>query len=245
MRQRATAVERLRDELLAELLDGTHSSGVKLPNEDELAERFGVSRATVREAVGGLVEAGYLTRRHGSGTYVAGTLPRRHALDMSVSYLAMIREAGMEPGLVVLDQSEHPASEAEAEALRLSPGELLLRVERIRTADGRPVVYSIDHLALANVADGGKQLDASLYSVLAKSGHGVRGASARLRPEVADQRLSELLEIEPNSPLLRIDQVDFDGDGLPVMLSAEWHVADAFELHINRRAAQSGAADDS
>ena len=58
-----------------ELLDATcstarYASGVKLPNEDELAERFGVSRATVREAVGGLVEAGYVTRRHGSGTYV-------------------------------------------------------------------------------------------------------------------------------------------------------------------------------
>jgi GntR family transcriptional regulator len=245
VRQRATAVERLRDKLLAELLDGTYPNGVKLPNEDELAERFGVSRATVREAVGGLVEAGYLTRRHGSGTYVAGTLPRRHALDMSVSYLAMIREAGMEPGLVVLDQGEREATEAEAEALRVSPGEPLLRVERIRTADGRPVVYSVDHLALDHVPNGGKQLDASLYSVLAKSGHGVRGASARLRPVIADQRLADLLEVEPNSPLLRIDQVDFDGDGHPVMLSAEWHVADAFELHINRRAAQSGAADDS
>lgn len=245
MRQRATAVERLRDELLAELLDGTYPRGVKLPNEDELAERFGVSRATVREAVGGLVEAGYLARRHGSGTYVAGTLPRRHALDMSVSYLAMIRDAGMEPGLVVLDQGEREATEAEAEALRTSPGHPLLRVERIRTADGRPVVYSVDRLALDHVPDGGEQLDASLYSVLAKSGHAVRGASARLRPVVADQRLAELLEVEPNSPLLRIDQVDFDGDGQPVMLSAEWHVADAFELHINRRAAQSGAADDS
>jgi len=245
VRQRATAVERLRDELLAELLDGTHPSGVKLPNEDELAERFGVSRATVREAVGGLVEAGYLARRHGSGTYVAGTLPRRHALDMSVSYLAMIRDAGMEPGLVVLDQSEHPAGEEEAEALRVNPGEALLRVERIRTADGRPVVYSVDRLALSHVADGGRQLDASLYSVLAKGGHAVRGASARLRPVVADRRLADLLEVEPDGALLRIDQVDFDGDGHPVMLSAEWHVADAFELHINRRAAQSGAADDS
>lgn len=244
MRQRATAVERLRDELLAELLDGTYPSGVKLPNEDELAERSGVSRATVREAVGGLVEAGYLTRRHGSGTYVAGTLPRRHALDMSVSYLAMIREAGMEPGLVILDRSEHEASEEEAEALRLRVGEPLLRVERIRTADGRPVVYSVDRLALSQIADGGKKLDASLYAVLAKNGHAVRGASARLKPVVADQRLADLLEVEPNAPLLRIDQVDFDSDGKPVMLSAEWHAADAFELHINRRAAQGGATDD-
>jgi GntR family transcriptional regulator len=233
----------LRAELLSELLNGTYPRGVKLPNEDELAERSGVSRATVREAVGGLVEAGYLTRRHGSGTYVAGTLPRRHALDTSVSYLSMIKEAGMTPGLVILDQSEREATAEEADALRAAAGEALLRVERIRTADGRPVVYSVDLLPLRYVAGDPDRLDASLYNVLEKSGHAVHGASARLVPVVAESRLADLLEIEAATPLLHIDQVDFDGDGHPVMLSEEWHVADAFELHINRRAAPRPAED--
>jgi GntR family transcriptional regulator len=237
MRQRASAVARMRAELLAELLDGTYASGVKLPNEDELAERSGVSRATVREAVGGLVEAGYLSRRHGSGTYVAGTLPRRHALDMSVSYLSMIREAGMKPGLVILDQSVHAASEAESKDLEVQPGEPLLTVERIRTADGRPVVYSVDRLPLSYATAEKDQLDASLYQVLLESGHEVHGASAQLTPVVAEKRLADLLGVEKGTPLLHIEQVDFDGDRHPVMLSAEWHVADAFEMHINRRAA--------
>jgi GntR family transcriptional regulator len=238
MKQRSTAVARMREELLAQLLDGTYKGGVKLPNEDELAESSGVSRATVREAVGGLVEAGYLTRRHGSGTYVAGTLPRRHALDTSVSYLSMIREAGMKPGLVVLDQSEHEASAEEAEALRLKAGEAVLTVERIRSADGRPVVYSVDRLARAHAPKDTADLDASLYRVLEQSGHEVHGASAQLRPVVAEKRLADLLDVEPGTPLLHIDQVDFDGDGHPVMLSSEWHLADAFEMHINRRAAR-------
>jgi GntR family transcriptional regulator len=221
--------------LLRDLLDGSYPHGAKLPNEDDLAQRFGVSRATVREAVSGLVEAGYVTRRHGSGTYVTGTLPRRHALDMSVSYTRMIREAGMQPGLVLLDRDEHPASAAEAEALQVPLGELLLAVERIRTADGRPVVYSRDRLP-RHYAPAGDQLDASLYAVLESSGHPVHAASARLVPVVADERQAGLLRVEPGTPLLHIDQVDFDQTGHPVMLSAEWHLADAFELHVNRRA---------
>lgn len=237
MRQRGTAVARMREELLGQLLDGTFPSGMKLPNEDELAERFGVSRATVREAVGGLVEAGYVTRRHGSGTYVAGTLPRRHALDMSVSYTSMIRDAGMEPGLEVLDQSEHEASAAEAAALRVRAGEPLVRLERIRTADGRPVVYSVDRFPKRYAGAEGERLDGSLYRLLARGGRGVHGASARLMPVVAEERLASLLDVERGTPLLHIDQVDFDADGHPVMLSDEWHVADAFELHLNRRAA--------
>jgi DNA-binding GntR family transcriptional regulator len=236
MKQRLTAVARMREELLAELLDGTYPSGVKLPNEDELAERSGVSRATVREAVGGLVEAGYLTRRHGSGTFVAGTLPRRHALDASVSYTSMIREAGMKPEIVVLDRSEHGASAEEAEQLRVEEGETLLTVERIRTADGRPVVYSVDRLPRSLAPSDTAELDASLYSVLERGGHAVQSASAKLMPVVAEDRLAELLEVERGTPLLHIDQIDFDGFGHPVMLSAEWHVADAFEMHVNRRA---------
>jgi GntR family transcriptional regulator len=229
-------VARLRDELLAELFDGTYRAGVKLPNEDELADRWGVSRATVREAVGSLVEAGYLTRRHGSGTFVVGTLPRRHALDMSVSYTSMIREAGMEPAMTIIDQEEREASAEEAEALRVRAGEPLLWVERIRTADGRPVVYSFDRLPKRFAPDG-VGFGGSLYQVLEGSGHAVQGASARLVPVVAGERLAELLEVEMGTPLLHIDQIDLDADGQPVMLSAEWHVADAFELHINRRAA--------
>jgi GntR family transcriptional regulator len=234
--QRLSAVARMREELLGELLDGTYPSGEKLPNEDELAERSGVSRATVREAVGGLVEAGYLTRRHGSGTFVAGTLPRRHALDASVSYTSMIREAGMTPGLVLLDQSEGEASAEEAAQLEVPEGEPLLTVERIRTADGRPVVYSIDRLPRSYLPSDADKLDASLYGLLERGGHQVQSASARLMPVVAQQRLALLLEVEPDTPLLHIDQIDYDSFGHPVMLSAEWHVADAFEMHLNRRA---------
>ena len=68
---------------------------------NELAKLFQVSRLTVREALGGLVESGFVTRRQGSGTYVTSVLPRRHALDTTVSYTAMIREAGMKAGQVV------------------------------------------------------------------------------------------------------------------------------------------------
>jgi len=234
-RPRTTAVDVVREELLRDLLDGRYSRGAKLPNESELAQRFGVSRATVREAVSGLVEAGYVTRRQGSGTYVTGTLPRRHALDASVSYTRMISEAGMKPGLVILERGEHPASAEQARALRVPIGEPLLAVDRIRTADDRPVVYSRDRLP-RRFAPAGEELDASLYAVLERAGHRVHSASARLVPVVADAEQARLLQIGPGTPLLHIDQVDFDGSGHPVMLSAEWHVADAFELHVNRRA---------
>ena len=92
-RRRPSLVEQVREGLLEDLMSGELKQGAKLPNENELAERFTVSRATIREAVLGLMDAGYLVRRHGSGTYVTASPRARHALETTVSYTAMIREA--------------------------------------------------------------------------------------------------------------------------------------------------------
>ena len=64
----------------------------------------------------------------------------------------------------------------------------------------------------------------------------VWGRGPRLVPVVADERLAGLLDVAPGAPLLHIDQTDRDEAGRAVMLSEEWHVADAFELIVNRRA---------
>jgi GntR family transcriptional regulator len=237
MTYRSTLVEQTRDELLSELLDGVFGAGSKLPSEPELAKRFRVSRLTIREAVGSLVESGFLSRRHGSGTYVTAAPPRRHALDMTVSYTAMITEAGMRADEMLLGSTVHPAGTDDGERLGIAPDEPVRALERIRTADERPVIYSLDRIPERLVADvSSGAFDASLYAVLEEAGHAVRSASARLRPVVADARLARLLEVKRGSALLTIDETDYDELGNAVMLSAEWHVPDVFELHVNRRA---------
>ena len=72
----------------------------------------------MREAVLGLLEAGYLTRRHGSGTYVTKAPRSRHALDTTVSYTAMIRDAGHTPGETVISQGRARPHRARVRAAR-------------------------------------------------------------------------------------------------------------------------------
>jgi len=234
--RRVSLVDQVRQGLLEELLAGTLEPGEKLPNEDKLAERFAVSRATVREAVLGLLEAGYLIRRHGSGTYVTSAPRSRHALDATVSYTAMIRDAGHEPGETVIRKGVRTATELEHTLLGLDEGESVMELERVRLADHRPVIYSRDRIRaslLQGVAD--EALDSSLYEILNQAGHAVVRARAELIPTLADAKLSRLLEVTRGAPLLHIDQIDYDTRGRAVMLSQEWHVADAFELVVNRR----------
>ena len=235
MGRRPSRVDQVRQGLLEDLR--TLQPGAKLPNEQLLADRFTVSRATVREAVLGLLEAGYLSRRHGSGTFVADAPRGRHALETTVSYTAMIREAGREPGELVLGTRRRAATEEERERLDLTDDDEVVEVERIRLADGRRVIYSLDRIPAVVLGDvEPAALDSSLYAILEETGHRVVRATAQLIPTLADAELADLLEVERGAPLLRIDQVDRDVRGRAVMLSREWHVADAFELIVNRRA---------
>jgi GntR family transcriptional regulator len=235
---RPTLVEKVRDDLAAEVGTAQYPLGSKLPNEQELAERFQVSRATVREAVRGLVEAGLVSRVHGSGTYVTGSRRVRHSLDTTLSYTDMIEAAGYQAGMVLLAVEVRAADQDEAARLGLPPGTEVLAVERVRTADGRPVVYSRDRLP-ANLMDPAAISGPSLYRALQSVGITVRTASARLVPVAADRHLAGVLEVKRGTPLLHIDQTDLDQTGRPVMVSAEWHVSDVFELRLNRRFSSS------
>ncbi len=233
---RAKLPDRVRDALLGDLFSGVYIAGDRLPNEDELAARFEVSRATIREAVRGLVEAGYLVRRHGTGTFVTALPRHRHTLNRNLSYMAMIREAGLEPGRRLIRHLVRVATSDEAAALSIAPTDSVLFVERIRTADGRPVVYSTDRISTALLGDAVERVadSSSLYVLLEQAHAEVRSALATLHPVVADARLARLLDVQVGAPLQQIEQVDFDELGRPVMLSSEWHVPDVFELAVNR-----------
>jgi GntR family transcriptional regulator len=235
--KRPSLVEQVRQSLLGDLTSGKLEPGAKLANENELAERFAVSRSTIREAVGSLMDAGYLVRRHGSGTYVTASPRTRHPLETTVSYTAMIRASGQAPAETVVGKALRAPTDDERELLGLDGTDTLVDVERVRFADRRPVIYSRDRIPAALLGDYSEEaLENSLYALLARSGHPVASATAQLIPTVAGAKLSRLLMVKRGTPLLHIDQVDYDERGRPVMLSHEWHVADAFDLVVNRRA---------
>jgi GntR family transcriptional regulator len=229
-------VDLVRRGLLKDLTAGKMHVGTKLANEDGLASRFDVSRSTVREAVAALVSAGYLERRHGSGTYVVGLPGPRHALDATLSYTHMIAEAGMKPGLTVLSIESRTANETEVDELDLELGAMVRCLERIRTANAKAMIYSVDVVPerfVADVPDRG--FNRSLYDTLEKIGHPVQSANAVLVPVIADRAIAKLLKVKVGSALQQIIEVDYARSGEPIVYSTEWHVPGIFELRVGRR----------
>jgi GntR family transcriptional regulator len=229
--------DRLRDELLEEITSTQLPPGTKLPTEGELSKRFGVSRATVREAVGGLVEAGYVIRRRGSGSYVAERRRMPHGLDSTLSYLAMIESAGAHAGMRVLNAAFEPCAKIDG-PLQLGRGDTVLAVERVRTADEQPVIYSCDRIPACLLRDDLdlSTLDPSLFALLESSGHTADHATATLRAVASTNLTAKVLGVRRGKPLLYIEEIDYDRDGTPVMFSREWHVSEAFDVRVNRQA---------
>lgn len=234
--RRPTLVDQVREELTELISSGAYPVGERLPNEQEMSERFRVSRATVREAYRALIDAGYLSRRHGTGTFV-NRLPQRHALDLNLSYTAMIQAAGFTASITLISQRIEKVDDEDRARLRLEPGDEVVVVERVRLADDRPVVYSVDRIPLQIVPEQLRgNLGPSLFDMLEDVGRGARAGRTRLLPVLAGAREADLLKVAEGAPLLYFDEVDFDREGMPVMASFEWHTSDVFEMWLNRQA---------
>src|SRR6188474_912535 len=201
--ERKTMTDVAQQELRQAITRGTYRPGSQLPTEAELCEMLGVSRTVVREALRVLEDDGLVARRHGVGTFVRDH-PILKNLNFNFGITEMIESAGLKPGTSHLAIQKEPADQEKAEQLHVPVGTSLITVERVRTADGRPVVYSLDTLteSLVQRADFNPQLllTQSIYSMLQTSlGKVIEYGIARLLPVSAPESVAEKLHLSPNA----------------------------------------------
>ena len=228
---------RLAEELRERIQSGEWRPGERMPSEPELARRRTVSRSSMRAAITMLEEDGYISRRHGSGTYVTHQPAPAHDLGRNFGVSSFIASTGQEPGAIEETSGAVPAPAPVADALGVAEGEPVSCLRRVRTASGRRVVDVTDwcrmeHLGpeeLAVIAHG------SIYAALAARGLTVHHGLARLTPRNADGDLARRLGVPRGTLLLTLDQVDRTADGVAVLVSREHHLAEAFTFSLLRR----------
>jgi GntR family transcriptional regulator len=209
---------KVQEALGEEIAKSRRAPGSLLPPERALAEHFGVSRVTLRRALGELERDGVVTRV-GSRWAVEGPIGEPPNSLMSFSEMAGTR--GLIATATVLTAGVRAATFDEAETLGLAPGAALFELERLRAMDGVPIL--IDRSCLpASLVPGIDRADfsqASLYELL-ETGYGVRPSRAHFIVEAvaADERRAPLLDLEVGQPLLRCLQQTEDQTGRQIEL---------------------------
>jgi GntR family histidine utilization transcriptional repressor len=147
-----TGWESIRAEVLSRIRRRDWPPGALIPNEETLAEEFGVARATVNRALTELARAGVLERRRKAGTRVAALPVRKATLDIPV-IRAEVEARGQRPGHRLLAQDARPIPPAVAARLALRPGQTMLYLQTLHLADSRPHVLETRWLNPAILPD--------------------------------------------------------------------------------------------
>ncbi|WP_339249795.1 GntR family transcriptional regulator [Sporosarcina sp. FSL W8-0480] len=226
-------IERLKDDIES----GVFKENEKFPSEFELARNLGVSRATLREALRVLEEEKVIIRKHGVGTFVNPRPIFSSGIEQLSSVSSMIRDAGMEPGTIFMEvQESFPTDELKAK-FDCETEDGLVTIKRVRTADGDPVVYCIDHVLSKNLNAGAEDLlKESIFDSLEKSGKiKIAQAIANIEPLGYDDEASSILRCGVDIPLLVLIQYHYSEEGEMVLYSKNYFRADKFSFHVVRK----------
>ena len=132
--------KQLEDQLKEEIDTGKRKAGSRLPTENELSTTYNVSRVTVRKALAGLSELGYLDRKSGKGTFVAEKRIQRNISKGVTGFSEMCRTMGAVPGAKTIKIAIEDPTEKDMELMHITPDKKILVLERIRYADEKPVL---------------------------------------------------------------------------------------------------------
>ncbi len=229
----------LRDRILS----GAFGFGARLPTENELAAYHGVSRVTVRRALGELARERFIERRRSAGTRVIyRPAPAPMTADIS-GVLANLADMGRRTAVTLISFDYLPAEGALAQALGVAPDQLLQRSVRVRTVDGVPFSYLTTHVPESVAVTFTRQELAArpLLELLERAGVKVERARQRISAALATPAVAEALDVRTGSPLIELVRVVRDQSGRAVEHLHALYRPDryAFEMDLVR----SGAAD--
>lgn len=232
---------RIKQDLLAAMESRELQPGDRLPSERELTERYGVSRMTVRHAIGHLEQEGFVRRVQGKGSFVSPAKLEQTLVGLT-SFTEEMKRRGLEPSTQVISV-ETVCSERIAAQLSLPASEPLYALQRLRLAGGEPMELEQLYLPV-HMVPGLPDLDltGSLYELLLQQ-YGIRLTNAlqTLEAVLADEPEAEILQVPVGSSLLAITRVAFASTGEVVESSRALYRGDRYKFTVSLSRKEDGS----
>ena len=192
--------------------------GDVIPSERELSEKYGISRMTARQALTDLVNEGLFYREQGKGTFVSQRKITQQLIRLT-GFTEDIKARGQKPGTKVLSAEMLPADETTAEKLRIDPGTLIFRLQRLRLADDEPLAIELSQISFKGCE---RLLEEdleknSLYRLLeTQYGIPLMEADQELEAGLAGNEEAQLLKIPPGRPVLFTRRITYTERNQPI-----------------------------
>lgn len=224
----------IKEELRRRILDGTYQPHQQLPSEADLMGGFGVSRITVRQALGDLQSENLIFKIHGKGTFVSKPKAFQELGQLEGFGEAMGRH-GHETYNRLISARTVKAEATVAERLGLSKGASVTEIRRVRLLNREPISLDVSYFD-KDVGDKLRRADLArqdIFSILENQLRVPLGeAELRIEAILADENLAQLLAVQEGSPILKMERLTSTQDGKPVDYEFLYYRGDAFQYRM-------------
>jgi len=225
--------------LLQQIVDGTYQIHQQLPSEKELSELFNVSRITIRQALNQLQLEHLIYKIQGKGTFVSAPKSFQNISELQ-GFAEAMTDLGHEVFNVVKEFRFIPATPHIASKLKVSVNSTVVEIKRIRLLNRKPVSFELTYLPEA-IGTALQQINLSTRDVFLAIeedlsialGH----ADLNIDATLADEELSELLQVDLHAPLLRVERLTHDHAGNPIDFEYLYFSGERFQyrLRVDRK----------
>lgn len=224
--QTKSIVEQVEELLRGRIRDGTYTPGSRMPSESELSGEFGVSRATVRTVLAKLAVNGLILRKQGDGTYINVRVKEINAHWGNLwDFVRIIETNGFKPRIESLAVDQKPATEQEAIALAIEPGESLLSLKRLFYADDQPVILAKNDIPFSFFREPVEEIEGQLHirEILSRyCNQKIAFAITDIRSALVLDDVSTIFEKEIGQTILKLQIAFFSKQNIPLALGSNY-----------------------
>jgi GntR family transcriptional regulator len=221
----------LKEQIQKDILNGGYQEGDLIPSERELSDQYGLSSTTIRRALNDLVQENFLERKAGKGTFVRQKKVRRD-LRKVIGFTKNMQEMGLQPSTQVLSVRVLNANPFARKRLGLIKGEKVVRLERLRLADGIPMMLETRYIRTDLCPGVEKEdLSSSLWKVFEEK-YGLKPTRHSQNMNIAQvsNHAAELLTLKNGTHVFLIIGVTYVKDSVPIECEESQYRADKYEL---------------
>ena len=232
--ERESVWSSIAERLTQDIASGQHPAGARLPTEHMLAQQFGANRHTVRRALSSLAARGLVRMVQGSGTYVED-FAMDVALGRRTRHSENLLAAGVEGALQVTGRLHLRATVEIARALQLPARSRVLQVDVLGQAGGRPILFSQRWFPLPRfegLAEGVEQTGSITRAFAALGVSDYTRRESRIAALLPDERVAHALLQPAQRPVLQVNSVNVDLQGVPIEYAVAWFAGDRITLTV-------------